>query len=248
MRERLAAPAHATPRGHVETFAIPLQAGAVHEWLGGESERGWCPPLSILIDLARRAATPSEARGGTGLIVWIGRACHPHARSLITRHGGQHDRALLQRSIYVETPDTASRLWAIDTALRSAAVSAVVADGRGLDMAATRRLQLASESSGCVALLARPLSELKSLSAAATRWVVRPDTPTGVTPRPRWSVELVRSKGLRPMGSTEGIWSRERVWRVEWNHAACALVASSDMEHGPCEAAPASTGGIRLTG
>ncbi len=248
LRERLAAHEPVQRRDAIQTFAIPLRAGAVHEWLGGEGSRAWSPPLCILIDLARRAATPSATHEGAGLIAWIGRPCQPHVLALIGRDSGRLDDGLLRRSIFVDAPDAASRLWAIDAALRSPSVAAVVADGRSLDMAATRRLQLAAESSGCVALLARPLSELKVLSAACTRWVVRPDEIDTGTRHPGWNVELVRSKGLPPMGSTESDSAQATSWRVEWDHVACALVASSVVEHRTRQTAAAAPGGIRLTG
>jgi hypothetical protein len=82
---------------------------------------------------------------------------------------------LLDRSLFV-APDGSSsrreageqfskRLWAIDTALRCPGVTAVVADGTGLTMAATRRLQLAGASTGALVLLARPPHETGEISA-----------------------------------------------------------------------------------
>lgn len=102
---------------------------------------------------------------------------------------------LLSRSIFIDTPDDASRLWAIDLALRNPAVNAVIADGSHLRMAESRRLQLAAERGRALALLARPAWEAAELSAAATRWRVC-RTPSA-TSAPRWIVQLLRCKHLQ---------------------------------------------------
>jgi protein ImuA len=148
LRERLAAHRGVSRRAPIGTFAGELAAGAVHEWLAGdgadgEASRGWTAPLCVLIELARSAMSC-----GHGAVVWIGRACRPHAWSLV-RHAdgaGGVDASLLERSLLVDPSDRASALWAIDSALRSPGVCVVVADGRGMDMASTRRLQLGAES------------------------------------------------------------------------------------------------------
>jgi protein ImuA len=147
----------------------------------------------------------------------------PAALVRLPGRGGE-DRSLLDRSVMVDADGPAERLWAIDTALRSAAAGVIVADGSGLDMASTRRLQLSAESSGscagAVCLLARPLRERRALSAAATRWLVEPD-PCAPDPSendlsnndgPGWAVELLRRKGLRPEGHAHR-------WRVRSCHA-----------------------------
>jgi hypothetical protein len=111
---------------------------------------------------------------------------------------------LLDRSLFV-APDGSSsrreageqfskRLWAIDTALRCPGVTAVVADGTGLTMAATRRLQLAGASTGALVLLARPPHETGEISAATTRWSV---TRGSGGPALSWDLTLLRAKGAQ---------------------------------------------------
>jgi hypothetical protein len=120
-------------------------------------------------------------------------------------------RALLQRSIFVDPPDNASRLWAIDQAFRSRAVAVAIADGTGVNMQHSRRLQLAAEAGGSLCLLARPVKELDVLSASATRWLVRP-MPSPVF-KPRWIVELLRCRGRLPASHAQ------RRWALELNRA-----------------------------
>jgi hypothetical protein len=100
----------------------------------------------------------------------------------------------------VDSP-LAARLWAIDLALRCPGVDVVVADASGLDMAATRRLQLSAEAGGALGLLARPEEELTELSAAATRWLVREQPSPGSNPR--WQIQLLRCK-TGGLGETPG--------------------------------------------
>src|SRR5689334_5874485 len=102
----------------------------VHEWFGvvprdgspRQDDRSWSPPLTLLTHMAWQAlnAWTGENRTG-GIVVWIGRRCQPYPISLI---GPANDPALLRRSIFVDPPDDASRLWAIELSLRCPGVIA----------------------------------------------------------------------------------------------------------------------------
>jgi len=81
---------------------------------------------------------------------------------------GQSDRALLDHSLFIDPPDRKGLLWAVDAALRCPSVVAVVADGSGLPMPASRRLQLAAESGAGLCFLARPATELRQITADST--------------------------------------------------------------------------------
>lgn len=155
-----------------------LERGAVHEWFGDE------PPLGLFGALGRRAPG--------GRVVWIGRDCWAHADPA---------RLWLERSVFVDPGTAAERLWAIDQALRCPGVSCLVADGSGIDMAGSRRLQLAARAGGTLGLLARPPDEIRTLSAARTRWRVgpAPNPDARWYPEPRWTVELLRCKGMQPL-------------------------------------------------
>jgi protein ImuA len=204
-----------------------LKLGCTHEWFGWEDQgpSHWFSPLTILAALALRAfiQVPSAA----GLAIWIGRRVWPSPAVLegVGRGGGRGGgQGVLGRSLFLDPSDTGSRLWAIDQCLRCPDVRVVVADGSGLDMAASRRLQLAAESNPNpvplrpLVLLARPPRERppKTISAAETRWVVKPELPPAPGPFPCWRVELLRCKGapmaqsrswlieLAPMSSTPG--------------------------------------------
>jgi len=193
-----------------------LDRGAVHEWLGIAENQPVEPdftsshaapspvsparpsrsrprhnaplPLAILLWLATRAAASDPT--GQGHLVWVGPAVWPYPPALV-----QAGPSLLNRSLFVAARSPADRLWATDVALRSRAACVVIADATGLDLASTRRLQLAAEAGGGLCLLARPPHESVELSASSTRWLVR-WSPSPAASR-RWSVELLRCKGQR---------------------------------------------------
>ena len=174
-------------------------------------------------------------RSEQGWVMWVGRACWPYP--LVLARDGGRDRRLMERSIFLDPADDAQRLWLVELGLRCPAVCAVVADGRRMQMAATRRLQLAAQQHGAVALLARPEEERRELSAAATRWLVRHAADPRRFGRPRWTVELVRCKG----GPNVLTLPQEGRWALEWDHAAGAVVISADLADRPGQEA-AGTG------
>lgn len=239
---RSAEPADAPDDGSDTTPAegplLPADALApaqVHEWIGpltpGKSPGAdpyWRAPLAVLIHAAARLAAAAPG----GWLVWIGRRAWPHPHALAWLN---LPRPLLERSLFVDASDPAQRLWAADLSLRAGVAAAVIADGSGFDVASTRRLQLAAEQGAGpdaqgraviagAALLARPPAELRWLSAAATRWLVR--RLPGAPGRPRWEVELMRSKGARPSPG------QARTWNVEWRHAHGLVAVPAEVDGG----------------
>ena len=187
--------------------------GAIHEWFGVADTAGaWTPPLCLLAHLALQAARRAAAAGRGGQVVWIGRRVWPYLW-VLNPDGPVVSPDLRSRcGFFVDSTTAADRLWALDLALRSGAVAAVVADGSGLNMAAARRLQLAAEAGGSMGLLARPPNEQGQLSAAATRW--RVCVQPSETDHPRWAVQLLHCKGAWGKRST----SNDDLI-LEWNGA-----------------------------
>lgn len=232
--QRLAGRADASPE------AGGLARGQVHEWFavrpGGDprpaaTPAAWRPPMTVLAHLAGQAAATAAEAGTGGVIAWVGHRVWPSP-------GFAAARERLDQSIYLDPPDEASRIWTLEVLLRSPAITAVVADGSGLSMAATRRLQLAARAGRALVLLARPEHELLSLSAAATRWTVEP-VPT-TRDHPEWRVALRRCKAAAGsasigVGVGVGLAGRSRSqtggsaaatdgpWRIHWNGAAVEM-------------------------
>jgi protein ImuA len=194
-----------------------LRRGALHETAsaGPDTEHATAATLFTAGILARL----------DGAILWVLQQPDLFAPGLAAA-GLQPDRI-----IFAEAGKAV--LAAMEEGLRHPALAAVVAELTGrLSLVASRRLQLAAEQSGILAILVRrsrgfddPV--LKQPSAASTRWRIAalpsppalphaPDTP-GLG-RPRWRLELTRCRGGEP-GS----------WIVEAGDATGRLDLVSDI-------------------
>jgi len=107
------------------------------------------------------------------------------------------------RVLHAVAPDEKHVLLVMEEALRHPGLAAVVGEMSRLPMVASRRLVLAAEKSGVMAVALRRRREGKpwdtGINAAATRWCVTPvASAPGAEPglgRARWRVELVRCRG-----------------------------------------------------
>ena len=199
--ERSATPAHGVLPFGVAAIdqALPgggLARGALHEILGtgGDEEDG---------ALAAAFGAHILGRLGTSPILW----CLPRLDLYgpgLAAHGLDPGRVVLVRA-----SRNAEILWAMEEGLRAPGIAAVVGEIRSLPMVASRRLQLAAERSGIIALLLRrwrdggqAARERALPNAAVTRWRVAalPSRPPRGEPgvgSPRWRVELLRCRARR---------------------------------------------------
>ncbi|UXS43111.1 damage-inducible protein (plasmid) [Agrobacterium tumefaciens] len=108
------------------------------------------------------------------------------------------------RVIYVEAGDEVSVLACFEEGLRHGGPTAVVAELARLSMTASRRLQLAAESSGAIGIALRrwrrqtEAADFGQPTASTTRWRVTalPSSPLPVpgVGRARWHLELIRAR------------------------------------------------------
>jgi len=115
-----------------------------------------------------------------------------------------------ERLLYAECGRDEDVLAVMEEGLRHGGLAAVVGEAGRVPMAATRRLQLAAEEGGTLALMLKrrrrggedPLAEP---SAAVTRWRLgcAPASPLPVAGigRPRWHLVLARQRGGEPFES-----------------------------------------------
>lgn len=250
---------HQYPHHHNRTGARRRQFPSVR----------WTPAMSIIVHLAFRSffELSSLKNNGSNLptLIWIGRNIQPHVPSLVhildsirrdvgAGAGAAHANgfcfeSFLNRLIFVDPPNDATRLWLIDISLRCPN-TIVIADARGLTMAGSRRLQLSAESGMGIGLLARPSRERGMISAARTRWDISRLRPVPDDARvenkamnrsesvhPRWLVELFRFKG-----AASSFYESRHRWIMEVNrhddHGLCAhpVARSSDVGDGPHQA------------
>jgi protein ImuA len=218
-----------------------LARGALHEILGasGDEEDGALAAAFSAGIVGRLAA--QRSLGGDGMVLW----CLPRPDLYgpgLAAHGLDPGRLVL-----VQAPRDAEILWAMEEGLRAPGIAAVVGEVGALPAVASRRLQLAAERSGIIALLLRrwrdggqAARERALPNAAVTRWRVAalPSQPPREEPgvgRPRWRVELLRCRGGEPA-----------CWEVEVADATGHVSLAATLADRP--AAPAAAEKYRRAG
>src|SRR6266481_955016 len=181
-----------------------IARGALHEILGasGDEEDGALAAAFAAGIVGRLAA--QRSLGGDGMVLW----CLPRPDLYgpgLAAHGLDPGHLMLVRA-----PRDAEILWAMEEGLRAPGIIAVVGEIGVLPAVASRRLQLAAERSGIIALLLRrwrdggqAARERALPNAAVTRWRIAalPSQPPQGEPgvgRPQWRVELLRCRGGEP--------------------------------------------------
>src|SRR5258706_1647799 len=138
------------------------------------------------------------------------------------------------RVIYVEAGDEKTVLACFEEGLRHGGLGTVVAEVARLSMTASRRLQLAAETSGAIGVAIRrwrrqtEAADFGQPTASVTRWRVTalPATalPVSGVGRARWQVELIRCRA-----------GESADFEVEACDAKGRLALPSDMAHGSDE-------------
>lgn len=142
------------------------------------------------------------------------------------------------RLVMVRAARDRDLFWTLEEAGREPGFAAVVGEIPGIDLTASRRLQLVAGMSGTtIFLLHRPLGNRPGAqaSAAMTRWRMTPQPSAVVAQKPgmagptldelgapRWRLELLRARGGRP-----------GQWIVELDHETRRFHILPDLEHRP---------------
>lgn len=194
-----------------------LARGALHEIeAAGEGGReaalgaasGFAAVLLARFAAGRGLGGASGPGAGRGPVLWCQRRIDLYAPGLAAFG---LDPA---RLIVVRAPAPRQALWVLEEALRGRRLAAVLGEVDGIDLAASRRLQLAARAGTPCLLLRR--GPAPGISAAVTRWRVGPAPGDAAQPghalphdlgASRWRVELVRCRG-----------GAARAWLIEWCH------------------------------
>jgi protein ImuA len=198
---------HSHRRAPLPTGVAPIDAhlggglarGALHEIIGGGAElrHGAAAALFAASILGRDGRT----------VLWVLPARDLFAPGLAA--AGLHP----DRLIYAETGAAAMVLPVAEEALRHCGLAGVVAEPTRLSLTASRRLQLAAESSGVTALVLHRWSgqaePALSGTVAVTRWRLTALASASLADvpglgDPRWRLELLRFRG-----GTPGAWTLE---------------------------------------
>jgi len=121
-----------------------------------------------------------------GWLAWVSPPYQPYAPALAAC-GIDIARVLVVRS--------GPAAWVMEQALRSGSCSAVLGWANAIDTSSLRRLQLAAEQAGCLAVLFRRSQESHLPSPAVLRLMLSA-RPAGL------EVRILKSRGARPTGMT----------------------------------------------
>ena len=105
--------------------------------------------------------------------------------------------------IFIQLKKEKEILWAMEEALKSTGVSAVIGEMRELSFTSSRRLQLAVEQSHVTGFIFRRNPRNLNTTACITRWKITP-SPSELTDNmpgvgfPRWNVELLKIRNGKP--------------------------------------------------
>jgi len=207
-------------------FPLGLGQEGVHEVC--EARFGDMPALTGFA-----LATAKPRRGAVG---WISQ------RRLQLDYGSCLPAGLTQlqsescKLVSIETSKLTDALWAIEEAIRSAALGQIIAEIGKIDFTASRRLALASGRHGVPVILLMPYT-CEGSTAASARWRVS-SRPSGVNRfdarglgAPRWRAVLERSRRApHMMGKT---------FDLELNDETLSLsVVSKLAAHAPSPCTP----------
>jgi protein ImuA len=180
----------ATSNGPTATFPFGLGASGVHEL--AEASFG---DMAALTGFAL-AAAPRKAKGA---VFWITQNRLSLEHGHLLQGGANLYRPACPAYVSVYPRQLCDALWIIEEAVRSSAVSLVVAEIEDADFTASRRLALASGRHGVPVILLMPYTR-QGATAASARWRVgpRPSARNLFDPHApghaRWHVELERSR------------------------------------------------------
>lgn len=161
-----------------------LLLGAVHEFLTTARQ----PPLYILSKILHEAF---KVVPGAAKVFWIG------VEGLAP--GEAFNELLISRSIILTPSSPKEQIWALTRALSSDTPVIVVGSFKNFRFSLTQKFAVISRASKSLCLIIRDLKDLKSPSAAHTRWTIKPFK----NPQPAASLELVQNKS----GGVTGNWA-----------------------------------------
>ncbi|MGH6981921.1 MAG: ImuA family protein [Stellaceae bacterium] len=173
-----------------------LALGALHEVSGlGPDEEDGSAPAAFIAGLAARLDPVKP-------VLWCQSGDTDVYGPGLAACGLAPERLLLARA-----RNATDLLWTMEEGLRTRALAAVVGEIADLHGPATRRLQLAAETSGVTGFALRrfrvPSTAARAPNAAVTRWCVSPAPSERAAGepglgRPRWRLELWRARGATP--------------------------------------------------
>jgi len=198
-----------------QALAGGLALGALHELAPSAPSQ-----LGAAMGFALAVAALNTANAGSGQVLWIGTDFAGFEGGVPYGPGLDRFGLAMERILVLSVARPIDALWAAEEALKSRALSAVIAElpeqGAAADLTATRRLSLAARAGNGLGLLIRhrrtPLA-----TAAMTRWEIAsaPSTPDRFGGIGRTTFDLVLKRNRRgPCGR----------FIVSWDHVAHVFI------------------------
>src|SRR5258706_12790325 len=194
---------------------------------------------SLGFALALEALVPGE-----GPVVWVQQDFATLETGVLYGLGCDLFGLASSRLLVGRTATPRDTLWAMEEALKTRGIAAVIGElaqeGQAAELTATRRLSLAAQQGGGLCLLLRQ-RELPQPGAAATRWVIAatPGAADALGGLGRTAFRLSLTKNRRgPCGS----------WVLQWDHhakrflPALSVAVAAPSRHGSSDAAIAAAG------
>jgi protein ImuA len=184
--------------------------GAVHEFLSNRAEDA--------------AATSAFVGGlissliknkGTGMWISASRMLFPPALKMLDISP--------ERFIFLDLKNEKDVLWAMDEALKCAALTTVIGELKNIDFTQSRRLQLAVEHSQTTGFVLRHQVRNPGTTAFVSRWKIssRPSETLDDLPGigfPGWKVQLLRIRNGKP-----------GAWNMQWKDGAFVQVDTEPL-------------------
>lgn len=126
--------------------------------------------------------------------------------------------------IFIDLKTDKDVLWAVEEALKSEALSAVVGEVKELDFTQSRKLQLAVEKSRVTGFIHRYQPRTENSVTCVTRWKITPLPSSSIDNLPglgfpRWHVDLTKVRNGTP-----------DCWNVEWVNNEFRQIANNDLK------------------
>jgi protein ImuA len=198
-----------------------LAFGAVHE-IGPAQPMHLGAATGFAVALSRRAGTEPNGPGRSA-ILWIQQEFSALEAGRPYGEGLAPFGLPMARLVHLAVRHTRDALWAMEEALKSGAIAAVVTElaRDDIDLTASRRLSLAAAEGGALGLV---LSHQRTErpSAAVTRWEVAAAPGArdafGGLGATAFSLSLVKNR-RGPTGR----------WLASWDHHACAFLPTLSL-------------------
>src|SRR5688572_146472 len=155
-------------------------------------------------DKAKAPADKAKASADKGAAIWIG-SSHLIFPPALVSFGIEPSRI-----IFIRLRNQKEILWTVEEALKCEGLTAVIGEVSFVDLATSRRLQLASEQSRVTGFLLRHRPGQLATTSCVCRWQINPvksETIDGMPGIgfPRWQVELLKVRNGKP-----------GQWQLEW--------------------------------